>query len=302
MTGVQTCALPIFVKNNGYGPAHNLVIKSAQPKILENLSNVPVSFALTGSSATPSEGSLQNGVLNINFGDIPAGGIAEGYWLLSTTKDGYFVEFTSTLAHQDYLGVQLDPLIESTNTHLIPAVGGEVFYPPFFSGGLKVTLLQNGTVKGDDFINLYGNYFISDLDPGRYAWQVEDSDGVILHSTEIDVLSGQPTPFFNYNKPEQVEYSYFTTKSKVAKNLVIVTHGWHSRSDAWPNQVVSEICSKIGLKAISDTESPDTMSCHNDEWEVKSVDWRGRAALPRLPNVAYVNAAAIGEEIGRAHV
>ena len=139
--------LAVKVTNNGYGPAHSLLIQSAQPKILENVNNIPISFTLLGSSPTASMSGYQAGNINISFGDVAAGGVANGFWQLSTSKNGYFVEMTAALKHLDYLGVQLDPLIVAANTQLVPALGG-VIGPVGSTAGMTVELLQGCGPEG----------------------------------------------------------------------------------------------------------------------------------------------------------
>ncbi len=189
----------VKVTNQGAGPAHNLVISSTQPKIVENINNIPISFALNGSSSTSDESSYQDGVLTINFGDVPPGGQAEGYWLLTTTRDGYVVEFTSSLKHENYLGIQLDPLIEEVNTHFVPAIGGQITQVGCTVSGIAVEVWQDGELKGRDTINDSGAYFISDLVAGNYQWLVKDPTGKLLSPGDITitVLSDQPTSRIN---------------------------------------------------------------------------------------------------------
>ncbi|WP_318557046.1 Ig-like domain-containing protein [Geobacter anodireducens] len=316
-----------IVTNNGYGPAHNLVIKSAQPKIIENQNNVPVSFTLLGSSATPNDNTLNSSSLDINFGDIPAGGTVEGYWLLSTTKDGYFVEFTSTLTHHDYMGVQLDPLIEAVNTKLIPAIGGEIFMPPNTTEGMKVELYQGGVLKGQDTVNSYGNYLIPDLTAGGYQWAVKDSSGNTVVSRVITVLDGQPTARIDYGVSEIISIPDFQSKSESTKKLILITHGWNSNAGAFANEMVDNICNQFGVTAESDGL---TKWCVKDDWEVKSYDWSDGAnekhcmtftdndlgliglptvpfvemkiaefCIPKHPKVAYGNAFGVGEKLGK---
>ena len=279
MTG-KPVKIKAIVTNNGYGPAHNLVIKSAQPKIIENLNNIPVSFTLSGSSATPNDSTLQNGVLDISFGDIPAGGTAEGYWLLSTSKDGYFVEFTSTLTHQDYMGIQLDPLIEATNTHLIPAIGGEIFMPPNTTEGMKVELYQGGALIGQDTVNGYGNYLIPDLTSGVYQWRIKDASGnsVAGSDRDITVVDGQPTARIDYGKPEQFQMPVSVPNVTNAKKLILVTHGWNGSTlkadgtDDWPNQMVADICQKLNIPLTTNG------LCKNETILVRSYNWSKGAA------------------------
>ena len=323
----KSVKIKAIVTNNGYGPAHNLVIKSAQPKIIENLSNVPVSFTLLGSSATPYDSTLNSSSLDINFGDIPAGGTAEGYWLLSTTNDGYFVEFTSTLTHQDYMGIQLDPLIEATNTHLIPAIGGEIFMPPNTTEGMKVELYQGGELKGQDIVNAYGNYLIPDLTGGVYQWALKDSNGNSVGGTsrDVTVMAAQPTARIDYGQQIIVEYEKLLPKSPSSKKLILITHGFNSNADAWANTMVSNICSRMNVSTENIHNNGKISWCETpDGWEVKSFDWRESAAptvtmkcsisfigigLPGLPSImckpemggpenAYPKAISLGRDLG----
>jgi len=190
--------IKVRVTNQGAGPAHNLVIFSAQPKIVENINNIPVSFFINGSSSTPSSSSYQNGELTINFGDVPAGGTVEGYWLLTSTKDGYFVEFTATLKHEDYLGIQLDPLIQEVITNFVPAIGGIIQQSGVcLESGFIVQVWQGSILAGQDTVDETGRYFISDLVAGNYLWVVKNLDGNEMTRRDITVLGDQPTSTIN---------------------------------------------------------------------------------------------------------
>jgi hypothetical protein len=201
--------LAVQVTNNGYGPARSLVIQSAQPRILENLNNLPISFTLLGSSPTASPAAFQPGNLAIAFGDVAPGGAANGYWLLSTSRNGYFVEMSAELKHQDYLGVQLDPLIEAANTHMVPALGG-VIGPAGSTAGMTVELLENSVIRGADVVNDLGSYLITDLAAGTYTWNLKNSSGGIVHTQSVTVVDGQPT--------DQVDYT-------LTSNTIMATAG-----------------------------------------------------------------------------
>jgi flagellar hook assembly protein FlgD len=189
--------IKVKVTNHGAGPAHNLTIISAQPKIVENVNNIPISFAINGSSSTADASTYEAGVLTINFGDVPPGAEVEGYWLLTTTRDGYFIEFTSTLKHENYLGIQLDPLIEAVNTHFIPAIGGRITDEGCAIPAITVEVWQGEELKGIDEVSTSGAYFISDLAAGDYLWVVKGGDGSTLTSRDITVLAEQPTSSIN---------------------------------------------------------------------------------------------------------
>ncbi|MBI4848034.1 MAG: thrombospondin type 3 repeat-containing protein, partial [Nitrospirae bacterium] len=296
--------IKVKVTNNGAGTARNIVISSAQPRIVENENNIPISFVLNGSSSSP------NG-LTINFGDVPAGGVVEGYWLLSTTKSGYFIEFTSTLKHENYLGIQIDPLIEAVNTYMVPAIGGEIFLPPYSSEGIIVEITQNGELKGSDIVNAWDNYFIPDLIAGDYQWIVKDANGNVIASKDITVLDGQPTSHINL-APEKPEYETITQKSDTTRKLVLITHGWNSSAAAWANDMVKNICERLSQNAVINSDNK-TSWCSIGNWEVQSYDWEkeasegvctwdytlGKVCLPKLPSEAYSSAFNIGKKIAQ---
>ncbi|MGD9732942.1 MAG: DUF1566 domain-containing protein [Desulfamplus sp.] len=181
----------VKVTNNGAGAAHNLVISSAQPKILDNPNGIPVGFILSGSSPVAGDSGYQEGSITINFGDIAPGKSVEGYWVLVSSKDGYFVEFSSTMNHQNYLGIELDPLIEKVNTNLVPALGGRITAGNY--GSMSAELLQSGVLKGSDSVNGTGAFYIQDIAAGDYKLVIKDSSGDTLLSENITILAGQPT-------------------------------------------------------------------------------------------------------------
>ena len=189
----------VDVTNSGAGAANNLAIASGQPKIVENTNNVPVAFAINGSSASSDPAGYVAGKLAIAFGEVAPGSSKSGYWHLTSTRNGYFVEFTADLKHENYLGVQLDPLVQEVNTHFVPAVGGKVTQGGcMMTGSVTVELRQNDTLIASDLADAAsGNYFISDLAPGSYQLVARNSDGQELTSQPVTVLDGQPTAVVN---------------------------------------------------------------------------------------------------------
>ncbi len=106
--------LGVRVKNNGQGPAFDLKIDSAQPKIIENELGLVIDFMITGSSVgdKPVEPTLL-----VDIGDIPASESGVARWQMETTLSGEFVEFTAEFTHADELGGELTSLMEAVNTH-----------------------------------------------------------------------------------------------------------------------------------------------------------------------------------------
>ncbi len=109
-------SLGVRVRNNGSGPARNLNIESAQPKIVENEQGVLIGFKLIGSTVgdqpvTPS--------LLADFGDIPGNSSGIARWLMTVSLSGRFTEFTAEFSHSDELGGELTSLIEDVRTHFL---------------------------------------------------------------------------------------------------------------------------------------------------------------------------------------
>ena len=192
----------VRVTNTGHGPANGLTIASAQPQIVDNPNGVPVSFAITGSSPTGDPAGFQPGEMTISFPTIPPGATVDGYWELTTTRHGYFVDFSASLKHLSYQGVEIDPLIESVTTKLVPAIGGAVtFVGCTIPSGVHVQLWQGGARVADDAVDDSRVYFIPDLLPGDYEWRAVDSQGQTLQSAMITVLADQPTAHIDHVAP-----------------------------------------------------------------------------------------------------
>jgi uncharacterized repeat protein (TIGR01451 family) len=200
----------VSVQNVGSGMAHNLSIESMQPRIVATIPADPidqildnpgplVDFNITGSSNTADGTGFQDGNLMINFGDVPPGATVSGYWALQVSRNGFFIDISSSFSHRDFQGIQLDPLVLPPTTSLVPAIGGTVATD---SGqgipGLTVSVSQAGVVKGSDQTDFSGVYYISDLTPGDYLEEVRDLSGAVLASKNITVLGDQATNFINF--------------------------------------------------------------------------------------------------------
>ena len=107
--------LGLFVENVGDGIAHNLKIASGQPKIVENDSGLLIKFEIVGCSF----GSQTGDVITLVMGDVQPHADVNGYWIMTSTLDGRFVEFTATLTHLAYKGIEINPLILGLTTEII---------------------------------------------------------------------------------------------------------------------------------------------------------------------------------------
>ena len=111
--------------NVGGGTANNLSITTAQPQIVQNEKGLLDTFQIVGTQVgnqqeTPS--------LTVDFGDIAPGQTADASFLLESSLEGAFDNFTATFSHSDALGGTETSLISSVTTHtLIHA--GDFNYP-----------------------------------------------------------------------------------------------------------------------------------------------------------------------------
>ncbi|MBE0545906.1 MAG: pre-peptidase C-terminal domain-containing protein, partial [Verrucomicrobia bacterium] len=106
--------LAIMVRNWGAGEAKNFRITSAQPEIIENEKGLLIDFKIiatevAGQNLTPS--------LTANFGTIPPGGISVARWLMTSTLQGLFINYSATFEHLDGQGNPRLSLIDEVRIH-----------------------------------------------------------------------------------------------------------------------------------------------------------------------------------------
>ncbi|RJS73842.1 PKD domain-containing protein, partial [Methanophagales archaeon] len=107
--------LRLVVENIGNGTAHNLRIKSAQPKI-ESESGLLVDFTITGCEL---EGEEIAPSLMVNFGDIAPGASKTACWEMVSSMDGNFTGFDASFTHEDPYGLNLESLIEGVSAVIV---------------------------------------------------------------------------------------------------------------------------------------------------------------------------------------
>ena len=121
----EPATLGVLVTNVGAGAADNLSITTAQPQIVQNEKGLLDTFQIIGTQVgnqqeTPS--------LTVDLGDIAPGQTADADFLLESSLQGVFDDFTATFSHSDALGGAETSLISSVTTHtLIHA--GDFDYP-----------------------------------------------------------------------------------------------------------------------------------------------------------------------------
>jgi len=110
----QPYSLAVLIENYGAGVAKNLSITSAQPQIIENEKGLLIDFRIV---ATEVAGQPLSPSLTANFGDLGPGQTVIGQWLLTSTLQGHFVEYSATFQHLDGLGDPRLSLIKSVDIH-----------------------------------------------------------------------------------------------------------------------------------------------------------------------------------------
>lgn len=107
--------LAVMVENQGYGPAVNMMISSAQPKIIENEKGLAINFNLIGSNL---QGQPRNlGVTDINFGTIPALTSRIGQWYFTSSLLGKFVSYEANVVHANSFGNPDLSLVKGVKLH-----------------------------------------------------------------------------------------------------------------------------------------------------------------------------------------
>lgn len=109
-------SLGLRVYNAGHGPASQLKIESAQPRIVENQQGLLVGFNLSDSEVNGREGA---GQLLVDLGTIPPGRAGVARWTMTASLMGLFESFASTFTHASELGGELTSLIQQVNTHTL---------------------------------------------------------------------------------------------------------------------------------------------------------------------------------------
>jgi hypothetical protein len=107
--------LAVMVENQGYGPAVNMTISSAQPKITDNEKGLAINFNLIGSNFQGQPKKL--GVTDINFGTVPALQARIGQWYFTSSLLGKFVGYDAKVVHSNSFGNPDMSLVKGVKLH-----------------------------------------------------------------------------------------------------------------------------------------------------------------------------------------
>jgi len=164
-------SLGLIVENNGAGEAKNLRITSAQPEIIENERGLLIDFEIIG--AQVGAGAVSPS-LTVNLGNIAPGATQVARWLMTSTLQGQFVEYSATFEHINGLG---DPRLSLINSV-------DIF---------EMTHAVRVDVPADDGLPDYLTNDVPDLE--RLADTIHGSDGAVLPVTAITdaTIDGPPS-------------------------------------------------------------------------------------------------------------
>ncbi|MCE5324772.1 right-handed parallel beta-helix repeat-containing protein [bacterium] len=94
-------SLGLLVTNSGYGTAYDFQITSAQPQIIENEKGLLIDFKIIGTQIGTQEVSPS---LTADFGDLAPQDTAVARWLMTSTLQGKFIDYSATYEHITDLG------------------------------------------------------------------------------------------------------------------------------------------------------------------------------------------------------
>ncbi len=115
--------LAVMVENNGAGIANDLVITSAQPKIVENEKGLLIDFEIL---STEVSGHGIRPSLTAHFGDLQPGEREVAIWRLKSSLQGLFTDYSATFEHLDGFGDPRLSLIKNVEIHeMVKMIKGE---------------------------------------------------------------------------------------------------------------------------------------------------------------------------------
>lgn len=212
--------LEVVVTNNGYGPAQNVVLDSSQLEIVENKSGLAGSWQIVGTSFGSASGTGPTTSFRVTLGDVSAGQTVKGWytirWELPTAAGelgddvyGEILNFTATLTHRTYEGVELNPLITAVYTHIVgkdevsirdeneetqtvKVIMGDHGLPSFFwssETNLRIPLYVPKAVSDG---NLEGYSYTFTAPETAEALDTPDARHAVLMIGEVEAMTGIP--------------------------------------------------------------------------------------------------------------
>jgi len=187
--------LGVIIHNKGAGIAKNVILETAEPKIIDNEKGLAIDFAMYGASFNGNEAQL--GMMAIPFGNIESGHTAVGEWLFTSSLLGHFVSYEANVIHNNSYGnpnlslvsrLDIHELIrpiraygdldDGINDFLVNDVADYYDYPDsiYFSNGGKTGVGLADDLHFDHFASPQDTVVILTLSPSRVGWNYGVTD------------------------------------------------------------------------------------------------------------------------------
>ena len=186
--------LGVIIHNRGAGTAKNVLLETAEPKIIDNEKGLAVDFAMYGAAFNGNERQL--GLMEIPFGNIEPGRTGVGEWWFTSTLLGHFVSYEAHVIHNNSFGnpdlslvssLDIHPLIHTVyaygnlddgiNDFLVDDVDDILNYPDslYFSNGSRTAVATADSISFDHYVTPIDTIVILTLDPSRIGWNYEQT-------------------------------------------------------------------------------------------------------------------------------
>ncbi len=107
--------LGILVHNAGLGLCDDFTITSAQPQIIANSNGLLIAFQLIGSQAGTNQAVTPS--LTMDLGAIQPQSAAVGVWLMTSSLEGAFIQYSATFQEVNALGATNISLVNTVSIH-----------------------------------------------------------------------------------------------------------------------------------------------------------------------------------------
>lgn len=186
--------LGVIINNKGAGIAKNVILETAEPKIVENAQGLIIDFSMYGASFNGNEAQL--GLMEIPFGNIESGHTAVGEWLFTSSLLGHFVSYDAHVIHNNSYDNPNLSLVSHLDIH-------ELIHPIRAYGDL------------DDGIN---DFLVNDVpDEHSYPDSIYFSNGGRTGVSIVDNIS-----FDHYVTPQDTIVTLSVTPSKTGWNYGVI--------------------------------------------------------------------------------
>lgn len=144
--------LGLLATNEGKGSASDLTITSDQPKIVDNQKGLLINFQIIGTQVGTQQ---EQPSLTADLGNFDPGQTQSAEFIMTSTLQGHFEDFSASFTHSDALGGKDTSLIDSVTLHeLIHAVNVDDAGDPAADG--KPDFLAHDSLTGQGATRDYG--------------------------------------------------------------------------------------------------------------------------------------------------